>query len=392
MDILKCYESVLNELKTRNLYRELRNFGLLEKSSDYVDFSTNDYLCLSKRVELLENALLYGEKYGIGATGSRLLSGNNDAFIELEKKVALKKKTEAAIVFNTGFQTNVSVLSCLLDKNNFNERPLVFFDRLNHASLYDAAFLSGCELIRYRHNDMNSLADLLKKYNSSPKSKFIVAETVFSMDGDILPIKEIVALAEKYGALIYLDEAHATGVFGENGYGLSTTVDLASVPHVVMGSFSKAVGCSGGYIACSEFLKNFIINKSRGFIYSTANSPIVLGAISAAWDLLESFDQERKQLLSTANKLRNVLTNNGFEVGTSQTQIIPIFYNKEQIVDDLKNKLFDEKIIVSAIKPPTVPPKSSRLRISLNISHSDADISLLLENLKIYHKVMRKKT
>lgn len=383
MDILACYEKVLNELKNRNLYRELRDFGLLEKASDFIDFSTNDYLCLSKRVELLENALLYGEKYGIGATGSRLLSGQNDAFVELEKKIALKKKTEAALVFNTGFQTNISALSCLLDKSNFNERPLVFFDRLNHASLYDAAFLSDCELIRYKHNDMNHLSDLLAQYEYSPKAKFIVAETVFSMDGDMLPIADVVALAERYGAFLYLDEAHATGIFGENGYGLSTTVDMSNVQYVIMGSFSKAIGCSGGYIACSQFLKNFIINKSRGFIYSTANSPIIIGAISAAWDLLEFFDEGRIKLLNIANHLRHLLTSNGFKVGTSTTQIVPVFCGSEKNVDFLKNKLLEQKIIVSAIKPPTVPHNSSRLRISLNISHTESDIALLLDILKL---------
>jgi 8-amino-7-oxononanoate synthase len=348
----------------------------------WIDFTTNDYLGLSHNPEALNAADTAGKLYGVGATGSRLLSGNNALFEAFEAQIARDKHTESALIFNSGFQANVGALSALLDQHVLQALPLVFFDKLNHASLYQAAFLSGAELIRYRHNDMNHLEALLKKHCHSTRPKFIVTETVFGMDGDIAPLQDLVALTSRYGALLYLDEAHATGVFGPHGYGISTTVNLTDIPHVIMGTFSKAVGSSGGYIACSHLIKNYLVNTASGFIYSTAPSPIIIGAAAKGWEMLKSLDQERHNLQELAAYTRTQINNLGFNTGYSHSHIIPLIIGEENHAVSAQAALRDKGVNVSCIRPPTVPPKTARLRIALTTSHGLADIERLMEALK----------
>ena len=375
------YKPYIEYLSTLdNKYRKLPD-AYQNSQIAYLDFSTNDYLKLSLHPEVLKAALLAGEKYGVGATGSRLLSGNNELFTNLEAQIAQDKQTEAALIFNSGFQTNFSVLSSLLDSKILGARPLVFFDKLNHSSLYQAIFLSKAELIRYHHNDMSHLASLLEQYKNDPRPKFIVTETIFGMDGDILPIRKIANLAEEYQAFLYLDEAHATGIIGQNGYGLSTLVDLKNIPHLIMGTFSKALGSSGGYIACEQVLKDYLINKAPGFIYSTANSPMVIGAASKAWELVRDFDKEREYLQSLSLCLRGALIKLGFNIALSASHIIPIILGSEELAIKAKEILFKNNIIISCVRPPTVPVGTARIRIALNISHTQADIEQLIKIL-----------
>ncbi|HCJ11510.1 MAG: 8-amino-7-oxononanoate synthase [Verrucomicrobia bacterium GWF2_51_19] len=370
------YQQHFQKLQNKGKYRQLPElFG-----TKRLDFSTNDYLGLSRRKELLDAAIAAGRAYGVGATGSRLLSGNQFLFEALEMRIAVDKGTEAALVFNSGFQANISVLSSLLDEGVLKAKPLVFFDKLNHASLYSAVFLSGAELIRYNHNDIDQLSNLLDKHPDD-RPKFIVAETVFGMDGDVLPMQAVVDLAEKHSAFLYLDEAHATGIFGKNGYGLSTTVSLKKVPHLVMGTFSKALGVSGAYVACSEILKNYFVNHSQGFIYSTANSPMVIGAALKAWDIVRTMDADRSRLLELANTLRSQLQALGCDVGTSASHIIPVILGSEDAVMEAKHQLLKSGMLVSAIRPPTVPPNTSRLRIALTTQHTLQDIQRLVDAL-----------
>lgn len=346
-----------------------------------LDFSTNDYLGLSHNPEIIAAAISAAEKYGVGATGSRVLSGNNELFTSFETCIAKDKNTEAALIFNTGFQANFSALAALLDPKILGAKPIVFFDRLNHSSLYQAIFLTNPELVRYHHNDMEHLRTLLTKYKHDNRPKFIVAETVFGMDGDILPIENIAAIAREHQAFLYLDEAHATGIFGSSGYGLSTTVDLTDIPVVIMGTFSKALGVSGGYVACSQILKDYLINKASGFIYSTANSPMVVGAASKAWDMVKNLHQERQYLLALSANLRQELLNLGFCIGTSTTHIVPIILGEEILAMRAKEKLLEEGIMVSCIRPPTVPPNSSRIRIALNVKHTKQNLAQLIKAL-----------
>ncbi|MCE2991606.1 MAG: 8-amino-7-oxononanoate synthase [Candidatus Jidaibacter sp.] len=376
----KAYEKYLSTLHNSAKYRRLGQFRQ-ESNTGLLDFSTNDYLNLSHHKDIIKAGEIAAQRYGIGSTGSRLLSGNCKLFEEFESAIAKDKKTDSSLIFNSGFQANISTLACILDDKILNEKPLVFFDKLNHSSLYQAVFLSKAELKRYHHNDINHLELLLREYQNDTRLKFIVTETVFGMDGDIAPLEEIAALTKKFNAFLYLDEAHATGVFGLNGYGLATGVELQDIPHIIMGTFSKAIGVSGGYIACNNIMRDFIINKATGFIYSTAASPALVGAAFKAWELVKSLDKERKTLQNLGNTLRKMLKGHGFNIGRSQTHIIPIILNEEDKCLKTQKALFQEGIVVSCIRPPTVPPGTSRLRIALTHKHTNQDLNRLVETL-----------
>ncbi len=369
------YKQYCDRLHDTGKYRKLPDACLRPPG---VDFSTNDYLCLSMNRKLLEAAVRAGEEFGVGATGSRLLSGNKEIFQTLESRIARDKGTEAALIFPSGFQANLSVLESLLDQQVLKARPIVFFDKLNHASLYQAVFLSGAELVRYRHNDMEHLAERADKFRHDCRPKFIVAETIFGMDGDLLPLREVADLAKEHEAFLYLDEAHATGVLGKCGYGLSTTVELKRIPNVVMGTFSKALGCSGAYVACSDIVREYLLNKAAGFIYTTAASPMVMGAVLQSWDMVSSMDAERKQLFATAAYLREGLLRLGFDIGTSSSHIVPVILGQEASTLHAKEQLLREGVIVSAVRPPTVPSGKSRIRIALNVLHTRQAVDRLL--------------
>ncbi len=377
----KLYCKYYKELQASGKYRQLSNIDS-QLLTNNLDFSTNDYLALSKHPDLLVAAYKAAKQYGVGATGSRLLSGNKKIFAELESRISLDKGTESALIFNSGFQANITVLSSLLDSKVLGKTPLVFFDKLNHASLYQAVFLSKAELIRYRHNDMQHLSSLLCKFSSVDQPKFIVTETVFGMDGDLLLIDDLLNLAKTYGAFVYLDEAHATGVVGCSGYGLAAKLDFHNVPHLIMGTFSKALGCSGGYIATSINIKNYLINKAAGFIYSTALSPMVVGAACKAWSMVQTMNKQRKKLFLNSSKLRKNLKSLGFDIGLSQSHIIPVIVSQEHLAIKIKEYLFKQGIIVSCVRPPTVPIGSARLRLALNVHHTNQDIQQLIDVFK----------
>ncbi len=373
------YDDHLKAVAARGRLRTLHSANL---PLNFLDFSTNDYLCLSQNPILLNSAKEAGALYGCGATGSRLLSGNIPLFEEFEQRIARDKNCESALIFNSGFQANISVLSSLLDHQVLKSQPLVFFDKLNHSSLYQAIFLTQSRLLRYHHNSVDHLSSLLEEYTSDPRPKFIVTETVFGMDGDLAPLQKIVELAHQHHAFLYLDEAHGTGVFGPHGYGLSTTIDLKDIPHLIMGTFSKAIGVSGGYIACCNLLKNFILNRASGFIYSTAPSPFVVGAADRSWQHIKNLCLERQKLQNIGAYMRRMLLDNGFDAGTSCTHIIPIILKEEHLCIKIKDALLDHEMIVSCVRPPTVPSGSARLRVALNVSHQDKDIDKFVYTLK----------
>jgi 8-amino-7-oxononanoate synthase len=373
------YKSYCEQLQHTGKYRTLPG-GF---PSSHINFSTNDYLGLSKHPHLIAAAHKAAQEEGVGATGSRLLSGNSQRCEAFEARIAADKKTAAALIFNTGFQANFTVLASLLENAVLPQKSLVFFDRLNHSSLYQAIKLSGAEMIRYRHNDMNHLADLLKKWGSAKRSLFVVTETIFSMDGDLLPLKDLVLLCQQYQVFLYLDEAHATGIIGPRGYGLSTTVDLSVIPHLIMGTFSKALGCLGAYAALHPDVKDYLINKAPGFIYSTALPPPLLAAAFTSWEKISFLEKEREHVCFLADYLRQNLKQLGWDTGLSAiSPIIPIFIGKEEKALSIKNKLLEKGILVSAIRPPTVPPGTSRLRITLCCNHQVDDLNYLLNSLQ----------
>ncbi len=377
----ETYQNFIASLKRQNICRVLPLIFNKNIQVQYLDFSSNDYLQLSQSKIVLESGILCAKQYGFGSTGSRLLSGNHTIFEQFENEIALSKKTEKAILFNSGFQANLTVLSALLESKNFKTKPLVFFDKLNHKSLYEGVSLSGAKLIRYSHNNMNHLDFLLNKYQHLDNPKFIISETVYGMDGDRLDLRKMLELAKQHKALLYLDEAHATGIFGLNGYGLSTNQNFKEVNHVIMGTFSKALGGSGAYIACSKIIHEYLINRCSGFIYSTASSPMIIGAMQKAWSLVPSYQPKVLNMLKLANYFRDSLKKLNYDTGASSTHIIPILYSDPNKALKLKQKLADNHILVSFIQYPSVPKSQPRLRIALNINHQKQDIDKLLSFL-----------
>jgi 8-amino-7-oxononanoate synthase len=375
--ILNCYSTYRQHRQIANTFRELNL-----RAENVLDFSSNDYLGLSKHPDLIRIAQETAQQYGVGATGSRLLSGNSQMLLSFEDQVAHHKQTECALILNTGYQANISVLSALLDPTVLKHQALVFFDKANHNSLYQAAFLSGAQLIRYSHGNMEKLSTLLDSFEGDPRPKFIVSETLFGMDGDFAPLDKLVDLSHRHGAFLYLDEAHATGVTGPQGYGLSTTQNMSHIPHLIMGTFSKGLGCFGAYVACSQLVKDYLVNHCAGFIYSTALPPAAVGVAAGAWGMLPTLKEERTNLSARARNLRDQLPTLGFDIGLSQSHIVGIILKDERQTLAAQRKLLMENILVSAVRPPTIPPKTSRLRIALTTRHTDEDIATLLKGLE----------
>ena len=275
----------------------------------------------------------------------------------------------------SGFQANASVLQALFDRSVLGAEPLVFSDRLNHASIHFGCAASGARQIRYRHGDAAHLASLLSQYQGDERPKFILTESVFSMDGDTAPLVEIGRLAREHDAMLIVDDAHATGILGEGGRGLSGEADI------VIGTFSKALGGFGAYVACSDILCDYLVNRCSGLIYSTALPPPVLGAIDAALDLVPSLNAERAHVASLAERFRLSARALGFDTGASTTQIVPLIAGSNHAALSLSNRLRDAGFFATAIRPPTVPADTARLRLAFTAAHSNADIEGLLNAL-----------
>lgn len=341
------------------------------------DFSSNDYLGLSHHPEMIQASQDYAEQFGAGAGASRLVSGNLQPIEEIEHKLAIAKKTEAALVFVSGAQANLTLLPALLDTKTLMAPPLVYADKLNHASLIQGCVAAGVKQIRFRHNDLEHLEMLLQKDSGENRPRFIITESVFSMDGDGPDIGLLSHLAEKFNAFLYIDEAHATGVLGENGFGLACGLKNT----LIMGTFSKGLGGFGGFVACSKLLRDYLINRCGGLIYATALPPSVLGTMNKSLDLIPKMISQRQHLQNMAELLREKLQKVGLNTGKSTTQIVPLILEDEKFCVDLARKLETEGFCTVAIRPPTVPAGTSRLRLALSALHQESDIQALADSI-----------
>ncbi|MGH6832971.1 MAG: aminotransferase class I/II-fold pyridoxal phosphate-dependent enzyme, partial [Methyloceanibacter sp.] len=317
----------------------------------------------------------WAETYGVGAGASRLVTGNLDLFAPIEARVAQLKQKQAALVMASGFQTNAAVLQALLDRNVLDAEPLVFADRLNHASMHFGCQAAGVHQIRYRHCDATHLGELLSQYQGDDRPKFILTESVFSMDGDVAPLGDIAALAREHEACLIVDDAHATGILGEGGCGLSGEADIA------IGTFSKALGSFGGYVASTETVRDYLVNRCGGVIYSTALPPPVLGAIDAAIDLVPGMDAERDCVAKLAQRFRTGASAIGLNTGGSSTQIVPVILGSPEAALAMSGRLRQAGLWANSIRPPTVPPGTARLRLAFTAAHQESDIDRLLDAL-----------
>jgi 8-amino-7-oxononanoate synthase len=371
--------AALDAIRGRSQYRALRPFamrggGRLEQGDrELLDFSSNDYLGLAQHPLLKERAIEWTQRHGTGAGASRLVTGTSDLHLAVEAKIAAFKGSEAALIFGSGWQANAAVLPTLLQAA---PGALLFTDRLIHASLHHGAAAAGVRQIRFRHNDLAHLEELLEARRDQEGARFIVTESIFSMDGDAPDLAALAQLAKRHDAFLIVDEAHATGVAGPRGAGLSATVPGGV--DLVIGTFSKALGGFGAYVSGSKLVCDYLVNACGGFIFATAPPPAVLGAMDAALDLVPGMDAERAHLAALADHVRSRLHAAGYDTAASTSQIVPLVVGEAEKALALSRRLEEHGILAAAIRPPTVPPGSSRLRLALRATHDMADIAQLL--------------
>ncbi|QGJ72387.1 Alpha-oxoamine synthase/8-amino-7-oxononanoate synthase [Planctomycetales bacterium 10988] len=340
-----------------------------------INFASNDYLGLAHHPQVLEAARLALETESWGSGASPLVTGYQQEVAALEQDLAEWEHTEAALVFPSGFAANLGIIPALVRAGD-----LVLGDHLNHASLIDGCRLSGARFRTYRHADLSRLEHLLKR-ESGFRRRLIVTDSLFSMDGDCAPLQEMADLAERYDAMLLVDEAHATGVFGEHGSGLADQPDLRGHIPFRVGTLSKGLGCVGGFVVGPQTCIDWLVNNARPYIYSTAFPAANAAAARAAVKIARLEISRRERLLNLAESVRNRLTEQGWEIGPSTTQIIPIMVGDAERAVSLSESLQEAGFWVPAIRPPTVPPNTARLRLSLTSEHTKEMIDGLLDAL-----------
>ena len=375
------FQKKLAELKTKQLIRELRDRESAQgprisfHGKEYINFSSNDYLGLANHPSLIHAAHRALDTFGFGAGASRLLSGGSTLHKELEMKIAQFKKTEAALVFNSGYAANTGIIPALALAD---EHTALFSDEFNHASIIDGCRLSRAQLYIYKHKNVSHLEELLKKETAG--RRIIITDTVFSMDGDIAPLREITDLCRIYNAILYIDEAHATGVIG-NGKGALAHYNIDPEPWIIqMGTFSKALGSFGAFIAGSSDNLQWTMNNARSFMYSTALPSCVIAASLAALDLIENDPVLIRRLWANREKVADSIKALGYDIMGSETPIIPLKTGTIENTLRIEKHLFSHGIYAPAIRPPTV--KEPRLRITITAAHTNEDIEQLIDTLK----------
>lgn len=374
----------LAAIREKGLHRELRRVDSPQSpriqiaGESFLNFSSNDYLGLANEPGLKEAAIKAVEQFGAGAGASRLICGSLAPYHELEEALASFKQTEAALSFSTGYAAAIGTICALLGKDD-----VIVLDKLVHACIVDAARLCGAKLRVFSHNDPNDLEDILKWANATQNRKriLIVTESVFSMDGDHSPLREIVDLKNKYGAWLMLDEAHATGLYGPNRCGLAEEFRIAGHIEVQMGTLGKALGASGGYICGSRTLIDFLVNRARSFIFSTAPVPAAAAAATAGVRFIQSEAGEarRRALWVRVAELRSLLA---LPPSPFHSAIIPVIIGNETEAVAAANTLRERHCFVPAIRYPTVARGQARLRITVTAAHSADDLKRLAEALR----------
>ncbi|MEW9124323.1 MAG: 8-amino-7-oxononanoate synthase [Thermotaleaceae bacterium] len=378
---MQFIDHYLKNIKDLGLYREFK--FLTGPQSKYTSIgnkrmllmASNNYLGLCDDSRLKEAARAAIELYGVGAGGSRLTTGSYKLHEELEKKIADFKNTEAAIIFNTGYMANIGTLTAMADKE-----WIIFSDAFNHASIIDGCRLSGAKIVVYKHCDMEDLREKIRIYPGN--KRLIVTDGVFSMDGDIAPLEEIVTIAKEHNIFTMVDDAHGTGVLGENGGGCVEYFNLKGQVDIQLGTLSKALAGEGGFVAGSSALITYLRHKARSFIYSTALSPATIAVSLRALDIVKNEREQRSKLLQNAGWLQQELRKLGFHVLNSDTPIIPLIVGDPERALKLSEKLFEKGIFITAIRPPSVPQNTSRLRITLMATHHKEDLQYFLDSLK----------
>ncbi len=348
---------------------------------EMIMIGSNNYLGLTSHPDVKQAAIEAIKVYGSGCTGSRLLNGTLDIHVELEEKLARFMNKESALVFSSGFKTNLGTISALINKGDF-----VITDRSDHASIVDGCRLSFGKVLKFMHNDM---ADLKRVLSSVPNDsgKLIIVDGVFSMEGDIANLPEIVGLAREYNSRVMVDDAHSIGVLGENGRGTAEHFNLEDEVDIIMGTFSKSFASIGGFIAASEEVIHYVKHFSRPFIFSASPPPAAVATVSKALDIIISEPERRKHLWQITRKMMDGYRGLGFDIGHSQTPIIPIIVGEDVKTFQFWRMLFDEGIFANTAVSPAVPPGTARIRTSYIATHTDEQMNRVLE---VFEKVGKK--
>ncbi|HEY4744510.1 MAG TPA: 8-amino-7-oxononanoate synthase [Desulfuromonadaceae bacterium] len=367
----------LEQIRGKGLYRTMRliegrqSTRVLLDGHEVLMLCSNNYLGLADHPVLSRAAVAATERYGTSSGASRLVSGTMELHHLLETAVARFKGTESALVFNSGYAANTGIIAALAGRGD-----VIFSDRLNHASIIDGALLSGARLVRYPHCDHEALARLLTQHRGTGRC-LIVTDGVFSMDGDIAPLRELVGLKEAHDALLMVDDAHGTGVLGSRGRGSAELLDVMAGVDIHMGTFGKALGSFGAYAALPVELRELLVNRARSFIFSTSLPPAVLAASLAAVELVQSPEGEelRERLNANTRLFRGLLDAAGCATGNATTQIVPIMSGDAEVTMRFSDQLLAQGIFVQGIRPPTVPANACRLRCTMMATHTADDLT-----------------
>jgi len=344
-------------------------------------FGSNSYLGLTNHPKVKEAAIKAIEKYGTGCAGSRFLNGTLDIHIELEERLAKFVKKDAAIIYSTGFQVNLGVVSALTDRNDY-----LILDELDHASIIEGSRLSFSKVLKFAHNDMKSLESKLKVCDPD-RVKLIVVDGIFSMEGDIINLPEVVKLADKYGASIMVDDAHSLGVIGENGSGTASHFGLTDKVDLIMGTFSKSLASLGGFIAADKETINYLKHNSRSLIFSASITPASTASVLAALDIMEQEPERIKHLWDVTHMALKGFKSMGFDTGKSETPIIPLFIRDDIKALQMTKMLYEEGIFVNPVVTPAVPKEDCLIRFSLMATHTYEQVQIALEK---FEKVAKK--
>lgn len=378
-DSLHWLDEDIKDIRDRKLFRlltEIRSAQTPEIDIDgrsYILLSSNSYLGLTTHPDVVKAARDAVDRYGTGSGGSRLVSGSSDLHRELEERIARFKNTESAILFSSGYLANIGTISALMGKND-----IVYSDELNHASIIDGCRLSGARTRVYRHADMDHLISHLESDNRETVKKLIVTDTVFSMDGDLAPLPELTEISGKYGCMLMIDEAHATGVLGRRGSGATEHFGVEDRIPVVMGTLSKAVGSLGGYVAGRRKLIDFLRNRARSYIFDTSLPASCLAASLTAINIIENEPGRRDNLWSLVNAFKSGLDEIGLSVLPSHSPIVPVLIGEAGQTLRFASILRDHGIYTPAVRPPSVPEGMSRIRATLMATHSSGHIERAL--------------
>ena len=387
--MLRDFEQEIKHLETRHLRRQLR---IAESPSDttitiesrrFISMASNNYLGLANHPAVKRAAIEAIEQWGVGAGAARLITGTMTPHHQLEQDLARFKQVEAALTFGTGYTTNLGLIPALIDRDG-----LILADRYCHASLIEACRLAKARLRVFHHNDVEHLKKLLKKREKA-RPTLVVTEGVFSMDGDLAPLPDLLALCRQHEATLVIDDAHGTGVMGTNGRGTVEHFGMNPQDLIQMGTLSKAIGTSGGYVAGPATLKDYLINTSKAFIYTTAQPPAIAAGASAAIRIIQDEPARRERLQTNRDALHAALRELGFQLTDTQSPILPIIVKSPERALAMSQALYEAGVFVPAIRPPTVPKHSSRLRLTVSSEHTQEQLETVVRCIQKAGQTLR---